>query len=302
MKELMIAVSGLFGKRYTDKQKERFILYMRNRAKESGLKFTLDTDRISGHTCRNIYLGNVKRANLLLTIPYDTSTGILWPNSQYYPINAQKNIVQNSIAKGLNFLLAIILIVSCYFFIFQYSATTGGSSGILPMIGMLLVVLLDTKIIFGWANRNNYSRNSASIVVALECFKRLQPDSVAVALLDDSCCGFGGYQQLSNYLIQKGWKKRIIALDCVANGQELHLHGLHGIPKIEDVQDHQICSENQKQSVLELFPDSLILTGGQQVNGETVIFNTRNGKDCQIDLDKMERVVNIICKLANECV
>ncbi len=300
MKELMVAVSGLFGKRYTNRQKERFILYMQNRAKENGLKFTLDTGRTGRHTCRNIYLGNIKRAKLLLTVPYDTSTRILWPNTLYYPTNAQKNIVQSSIVKGLNFLSAVILIVPCYLFLFRSSAAGGGRSGILPVAGMLLAVLLATKIIFGWANRNNYSRNSASVVISLACIKRLQPDSVAVALLDHSCCGFEGYQQLSRYLSQKGWKKKIVALDCVADGQELHLHGLRGIPKLEDVQGHQIRSENQKQSILELFPDSLILTGGRRVNGETVVSNTRNGKDCQIDLDKMERVVNIISKLASE--
>ena len=36
MKDLMAAVSGLFGKRYSARQKERFARYMENRARERG--------------------------------------------------------------------------------------------------------------------------------------------------------------------------------------------------------------------------------------------------------------------------
>ena len=299
MKELMIAVSGLFGTRCTNKQKERFICYMREWARENNLKCVLDTGKIGHHPCRNIYLGNFKRAKTILTIPYDTATRMMWPGNLYYPVNARKSMIQNSISKGLDLLFAITLIVAYYLFVFRYSSAEG-TAGVLRIIGMLLVTLLGAKTIHGWANRNNYARNSASIVVALECIKRLGQDSIVVALLDHSCCGFGGYHQLSDYLDRKGMKKKIIALDCVASGQELHLHSRQSAVVVEEVQSHLINDEDRKQSIMELFPECRILTGGSRIDGETVISNTRSGRDCQIDLDKMERTVDIIYKLTGE--
>ena len=79
MKDLMAAVSGLFGKRYSARQKERFARYMENRARERGIKWAEDTQRLGFGVCRNLYLGDLKRAKLLLAIPYDTA-GANHPN------------------------------------------------------------------------------------------------------------------------------------------------------------------------------------------------------------------------------
>ena len=53
MKDLMAAVSGLFGKRYSARQKERFARYMENRARERGIKWAEDTQRLGFGVCRN---------------------------------------------------------------------------------------------------------------------------------------------------------------------------------------------------------------------------------------------------------
>ena len=298
MKELMVAISGLFGKRCTNTQKDRFICYIQNLAKETNLKCTVDTGKIGHQTCRNIYLGNVKQAKVFLTVPYDTSTRILWPNIRYYPVNARKNSTRDSISKGLDLLISLTLVTLYYLFVFRHPSMHGGEVGILPTCGLILITLLGFKTIYGWQNRNNYSRNSASIVIALECLKRQTSNEIAVALLDQSCCGFGGYHQFSKYLDQKRLKKKIIVLDCVATGSELHLHGLHTLPELDGIQNHKIRTDDSNQSIVDLFPDSIVLTGGSYINGETVVSDTRNGKDCQINLQKMEHIVDVIRRLA----
>ena len=131
----------------------------------------------------------------------------------------------------------------------------------------------------------------------MTCLDRFPAGQVAVALLDHSCCGFQGYQQLYRRLERKGLRKNLLVLDCVTSGEELHLHGLGELPELTGVQNHQLTVPECKGSVLELFPGGQILTGGQEAGGETVILDTRCGRDRQIRLDKMERTVEIIRQL-----
>ena len=70
------------------------------------------------------------------------------------------------------------------------------------------------------------------------------------------------------------------------------------MPELDGIQNHQICTGDSDQSIVELFPDSMILTGGSYINGETVVSDTRNGKDCQINLQKMEHIVDVIRRLS----
>lgn len=294
MKDMMVVIAGLFGKRFTDKQKGRFIRYMQNRAQEAQVKFVLEDGHIGRRACRNIYLGSLKRARILLTVPYDTPTRILWPGIHYYPMNAGKNAARDSAAKALDLLLAAGLAGAYYLFVFCRFLRAGGPAVILPAAGMLLTALLTAGIVCGFENRNNYTRNSASIAIALECLRRFGKNAVAVALLDHSCCGFGGYQQLAAYMENKGLTKRIVALDCVASGREFHLHCLEKGPAVQNVQRHQIADSAKKQCVSGIFPDIMVLTGGSRLNGETIVRNTRCRKDCQIDLAKMEQTVDVI--------
>lgn len=297
MKDLMAAVAGLFGKRYSARQKARFLRYMENRARERGVKWAEDTQRLGPGVCRNLYLGDLKRAKLLLAIPYDTATRIWWPGIRYYPVHKGKNILQDTLAKGLDTLLAAALTAAYYLLVFRAPSATAAQES-WKLAGLLLCVLAAGKFLFGWANGNNYARNSASIVIALTCLDRLPAGQAAVALLDHSCRGFQGYQQLRRHLDQKGLRNSLLVLDCVTSGEELRLHGLGELPELAGVQNHRLTVPESRGSVLELFPSGLVLTGGQETGGETVALNTRCGKDREIRLDKMEQAVEIICQLA----
>ena len=293
MKDLMAVISGSFGKRFTARQKERFVRYMRNWAQKHSIKCVLDEKRLGFGFCRNIYLGDLKRAELLLAIPYDTSTRILWPGIRYYPVHKEKNVFQETISNGLNVLLAAAVIVGYYFLVFSKPSFTAMEEN-WKLAGLLLCSLLVGKILFGWGNRNNYARNDASIVIALEYLKRSLTGRAAIALLDHSCCGFQGYRQMYEYLEKKGWKKKILILDCVCSGNEFHLYSLETLPQLPKKLVHRLTADEATGTIFELLPSGVLLTGGQQCQGETVVVNTRSGRDCQINLNKMEEALKII--------
>lgn len=294
MKDLIVSVSGLFGKRFTTRQKDKFIHYMQVRATENGTKYSLKCEKQGIRQCRNIHLGDLKQARVILAVPYDTGSRILWPGIKYYPLQAKKNAWMDSISKVLDILLILLIFLGYYITLLKKDIS-------LPVLaGAIILILTSGKFLLGWGNSNNYSRNSASIVVALECQKRLGPEQLAVVLLDHSCCGFGGYQQLADFLKKKRLQKKVIILDCIASGTELHLHTSAPISQLPNVQIHHIDEQQRGQSTIELFSDCTILTGGKQVGGVTVINGTRSPKDNQIDLEKLAMTVQAVITLANQ--
>ena len=165
---------------------------------------------------------------------------------------------------------------------------------IFALFGLLLMALLAVNLVLGSANAKNYSRNSASLALALEIFDGLQDGSVAVALLDNACAGLGGYARLADYLGGRARQANVVIFDCVMSGSELHGHCTR--ERIEalaarngDIQWHEAASEGN--AVLSLFPRGMVITGGSRIGDGTVVKGTRSGRDDELNMERMERVL-----------
>ena len=294
LKDRMIAFAGIFGKRYSKKQKIRFLRYIQSSAQEKGVKMYLDEGEASGKSGCNVYLGPTQRAKTILAVPYDTPSRLWWPGFHYYPMDPERNARQESLVMALNFALAAVLLAAYWFAVFRRCFSAGGPIGGLALCGLLLVALLTVNLAFGSANAKNYSRNSASLALALEIFDGLQDGSVAVALLDNACAGLGGYARLAEYLGGRARQTNVVILDCVMSGSELHGHCTK--ERIEalaarngDIQWHEAASEGN--AVLSLFPRGMVITGGNRIGDATVVKGTRSGRDDELDMERMERVL-----------
>ena len=294
LKDRMIAFAGIFGKRYSKKQKIRFLRYIQSSAQEKGVKMYLDEGEVSGKSGCNVYLGPTQRAKTILAVPYDTPSRLWWPGFHYYPMDPGRNARQESLVMALNFALAAVLLAAYWFAVFRRCFSAGGLTGGLALFGLLLVALLAVNLVLGSANAKNYSRNSASLALALEIFDGLQDGSVAVALLDNACAGLGGYARLAEYLGGRARQTNVVILDCVMSGSELHGHCTK--ERIEalaarngDIQWHEAASE--ENAVLSLFPRGMVITGGSWIGDATVVKGTRSGRDDEINMERMERVL-----------
>ena len=294
LKDRMIAFAGIFGKRYSKKQKIRFLRYIQSSAQEKGVKMYLDEGEASGKSGCNVYLGPTQRAKTILAVPYDTPSRLWWPGFHYYPMDPERNARQESLVMALNFALAAVLLAAYWFAVFRRCFSAGGPIGGLALFGLLLVALLAVNLVLGSANAKNYSRNSASLALALEIFDGLQDGSVAVALLDNACAGLGGYARLAEYLGGRARQTNVVILDCVMSGSELHGHCTK--ERIEalaarngDIQWHEAASEGN--AVLSLFPRGMVITGGSWIGDATVVKGTRSGRDDEINMERMERVL-----------
>ena len=294
LKDRMIAFAGIFGKRYSKKQKIRFLRYIQSSAQEKGVKMYLDEGEASGKSGCNVYLGPTQRAKTILAVPYDTPSRLWWPGFHYYPMDPERNARQESLVMALNFALAAVLLAAYWFAVFPRSISARGPIGGLALFGLLLVALLAVNLVLGSANAKNYSRNSASLALALEIFDGLQDGSVAVALLDNACAGLDGYARLAEYLGGRARQTNVVILDCVMSGSELHGHCTK--ERIEalavrngDIQWHEAASEGN--AVLSLFPRGMVITGGSWIGDATVVKGTRSGRDDELNMERMERVL-----------
>ena len=294
LKDRMVALAGIFGKRYSKKQKIRFLRYVQRSAQEKGVKMYLDEGEASGKSGCNVYLGPTQRAKTILAVPYDTPSRLWWPGLHYYPMDPGRNARQESLVMALNFALAAVLLTAYWFAVFRRCFSVGGLTGGLALFGLLLVALLAVNLVLGSANAKNYSRNSASLALALEIFDGLQDGSVAVALLDNACAGLGGYARLADYLGGRARQANVVIFDCVMSGSELHGHCTR--ERIEalaarngDIQWHEAASEGN--AVLSLFPRGMVITGGSRIGDATVVKGTRSGRDDEINMERMERVL-----------
>lgn len=294
LKDRMIALAGIFGKRYSKKQKIRFLRYIQRSAQEKGVKMYLDEGEASGKSGCNVYLGPTQRAKTILAVPYDTPSRLWWPGLHYYPMDPGRNARQESLVMALNFALAAVLLAAYWFAVFRRCFSAGGLTGGLALFGLLLMTLLAVNLVLGSANAKNYSRNSASLALALEIFDGLQDGSVAVALLDNACAGLGGYARLADYLGGRARQANVVIFDCVMSGSELHGHCTR--ERIEalaarngDIQWHEAASEGN--AVLSLFPRGMVITGGSRIGDATVVKGTRSGRDDELNMERMERVL-----------
>ena len=294
LKDRMIALAGILGKRYSKKQKIRFLRYVQRSAQEKGVKMYLDEGEASGKSGCNVYLGPTQRAKTILAVPYDTPSRLWWPGLHYYPMDPGRNARQESLVMALNFALAAVLLAAYWFAVFRRCFSVGGLTGGLALFGLLLMALLAVNLVLGSANAKNYSRNSASLALALEIFDGLQDGSVAVALLDNACAGLGGYARLAEYLGGRARQTNVVILDCVMSGSELHGHCTKErvealAARNEDIQWHEAASEGN--AVLSLFPRGMVITGGSRIGDATVVKGTRSGRDDELNMERMERVL-----------
>ena len=294
LKDRMVALAGIFGKRYSKKQKIRFLRYVQRSAQEKGVKMYLDEGEASGKSGCNVYLGPTQRAKTILAVPYDTPSRLWWSGLHYYPMDPERNARQESLVMALNFALAAVLLAAYWFAVFRRCFSVGGLTGGLALFGLLLMALLAVNLVLGSANAKNYSRNSASLALALEIFDGLQDGSVAVALLDNACAGLDGYARLAEYLGGRARQTNVVILDCVMSGSELHGHCTK--ERIEalaarngDIQWHEAASEGN--AVLSLFPRGMVITGGSWIGDATVVKGTRSGRDDELNMERMERVL-----------
>lgn len=249
-----------------------------------------------GQVSRNLHIGDIKKADTLICVPYDTASKILWRKSQYYPLNTKKNLRIEMKNTVIHYSLAV---VSLGFYYLIHRNFLLDTTLVWNVMASFIAAVIIYKFIVGFANKYNFIRNTASIVILMKMIRSLKKQrGVAYVLMDRTSNSYEGFKQLNAALGSQASRKTMFILDCIAADESIffHCHGSKNEAWRKEMEECykgikteyvELSEEDALDTPLELFSKAIYITGGTCVNGEVVVSNTRGRGDCSVDFDKM---------------
>lgn len=195
--------------RKSKKEKQAFISYLQSQFPEIKIEHSKFPEN------KNLILGNVEKANVLLCAHYDTCAQMPVPNF-IMPLNPSISILYSFLIT-IPMFLAIFLInlflnvITDNFWVHYFVSLT------ICFISMFIMLC-------GPANKNNVNDNTSGIITLLEIYQNLSNDEkerAAIVLFDNEEKGL-----LGSAAFRKKYKKQIrnklmINFDCVSDGDHI---------------------------------------------------------------------------------
>jgi len=210
VKDYLAILSERFPIRRTPAQKDALIAYVTDEAKAAGLP--AEVECLGKH--RNLVIGDVATAEVLVTAHYDTPAGSLIPNLML-PRNPGLSLLYQL---GIPVLLAFLSLGVAY------GITRALSLG--QVVFALLYLLLYFGLFFGLmrrgANPNNRNDNTSGVATVLTLLANA-PERVAYILFDNEEQGLLGSKAYRKAHPEATEHTLVINLDCVGNGEHLLL-------------------------------------------------------------------------------
>lgn len=197
--------------RKTKKQKAAFIDLLRQHFPD------LQLQEGSFPKCRNIIIGDVENAKIVLTAHYDTCTTMLLPNF-IMPKNPVVSILYG-ILTVLPFLLVLFLLDSLLVRVFQNPL-------LLYWLSLAAYVGMVSLMIFGPANKHTANDNTSGVVTLCELLSTLsdqQKEKLAFVFFDHEETGLIGSSFFRSKYKKQMENKLLINLDCVSDGDYILL-------------------------------------------------------------------------------
>lgn len=242
----------ILDKRFTDKQKEKFVRSLITDV--TSIRMDLKTDQFryseKGEEYTNIYVGNVEKADQIICTYFDTPS--LHLGGYHFfdkSINKRNTLIVNFSLSIIWLILGFLLTLYVAMPIFNTYSLVNIRVVFLILVFILYFILLN-KFSRGIAKRKNLVRNSSSILSILDFMasnRNRAKNKVAYAFLDSGVTNDQGLERLKE--ISKG---RILLLDSVGSENELYLVGttekeLNKYPNSNHIQKEQLDELEEKR-------------------------------------------------------
>ena len=199
--------------RKTKQQKTEFLLAAMSYAQSQRYSSKIEEGSFG---CRNLVIGDPRRAKILLTAHYDTPARMWLPNfitPKCLPVYILYQLLLIAIGVGLG-----ILAGNFVFFL----------TNMLPLskiLGYVVGLGLYLSLMLGPANRHNANDNTSGVVTVLEILRSMpdnQRQKVAFVLFDLEEAGLLG-SAVYRKAHPESARQLVINLDCVGEGDEIYL-------------------------------------------------------------------------------
>lgn len=221
-KDWFFRYNHILKKRFTPKQKERFIQSVSSdifEMREDIFVTEIQYNKKEETNAKNIYVGDVRKADIIIASYYDTPANYLGPYRFFDTDGMRKQTLR------LNLLTSILLfLIGILFTIFVTIPVLNNFSSInfytiLIVIFYLLFFYLLRKAASGLAKRDNLVRNNSSLLLILDLISSIKSKDVAFAFVDK-----GSQNMLGLEALKKSAKanSKIYYLDSIGSKQKLY--------------------------------------------------------------------------------
>ncbi len=205
--------------RKTNKEKTRFIEYIKSRLEKAGYDskqdITIEENGIGIFKSRNIVVGDSKNAKILLSAHYDTCAVLPFPN-----LMSPTNPIIFILAQlGLGMLM---LIIPAILAVLLSVLTNNMLDEYFTYLALLIALLI--HIMFGYKNKHTANDNTSGVITItriLEALPKEMRSKVCVIYFDNEEKGLFG----SSFFYEKHKKevkdKVLYNFDCVGDGKEV---------------------------------------------------------------------------------
>lgn len=228
IKDLLVRYGVFLSKRYTPKQKVKFLSHLSQEFQNLGYQAKAVANKKGRGRVLNLYVGNMEHADTIFVTGYDTPLKKLGINKPYQPFDLDARQKENSMAQLVpNILIGLggmILVYISGAYIFK--------DGFNSFLDYLMVVvfgiyaLIAVYVAKGIGNRFNMNRNTSGVVTLLALASQLnseQKPKVAFAFTDFSTLNLAGDQFLQANLPKTISQKQVIIIDSVGQGSVLKM-------------------------------------------------------------------------------
>ena len=284
------------GRRYTQKQKQYFYEELCKRFRKLDYKIDLQSEASRFNSVNNIIIGDIKKAKTVIAAAYDTPSKIKFYSVDYYPFNAKKNIQTEVFYSIFQMLVSSLLFLALYFLLrnwFDYRLLVKIATGFLTVVGLLFTYWLMRTTV----NPVNFNRNSAALAIIDVLARKHKAHEVAFVLLDMTVNSYKGLRLASELFP----RKRVILLDSLAHGERLVLAHRPNCDvtvylgnKDLNIQDKVYDEVQAANNQLSFLPKGLILCSGSIKKGQFVVKKTRNNKDINLDIERLEAIAKVL--------
>lgn len=219
MTELSRLILSEYQIRKTAAQKDRFIALMQKHFPD------LQVETSGFPKSRNLILGDMQSAKVLLSAHYDTCAALPFPNF----ITPKKPIV--------SIFYSVLIVLPAILLVIIFSAVLGlfvKDFWVAYLITLAMYGVIIWLMIAGPANKHNANDNTSGVVTLLEIYHRLSDEekkNVALVFFDNEekgIMGSGQFRRKHKKLIKE---LLLINFDCVSDGD----HFLFGVSKKANV-------------------------------------------------------------------
>lgn len=281
------------GKRVTEKQKINFLLTLKKEFTQASYQTEIQQEQIKalGEVTNyyNLYVGNIEKADVVIATYYDTPVHEIGVK-QYSPLVTKKPSLFNALLPSI--LISVLALAIFYFGLYPFVKEQQllSWSGLLTLLLFWIAFVLIRRYRLGIPRRENFVRNTASVLIAREfTLCSLGNSKVAVAFLDAGTTNHYGERMLKSTLKKSA---KVIFLDTAGSREQTHIFGKGKLKN----NYAEVFLHTQSNATLP-FGD-ILLTSGEYVDGKIEVDLEVAEFEFDVLEKRIRRVVEVLVELS----